>query len=490
MSTDPDTTSERTTDNTDVQERLDRLESLVETQQETIQQQRERIDELDGETDSDETPLLANRRTALKAGGLAALLFGGVGTASADPQGQVGTSSDPLKALYTDTLGAGSASEVTLSDTLDLDENDIEDSGTTIWDTATGYVPQDRLENDSLSVAGNSVSLGGSTSVDYADLGDTSSFPVPNGDLASDSVTVSPGNGLAGGGEVSLGGSTTLDIDTGGVGSDEIATSVVTDTELAGDSVRSSQIASGAVGSDEIATNAVGTDEINTGFATLATLFSDSPVKVGGNGELVTNDIVAASDQNDGRLSFQADETIRFNSESGGGTTLVFGVGTTIGSPLTPDSDGILNIGASSARWDTVYANSTNTTSDARLKQAITGFEGGLDRLSDLRPISYEWADRDDPDTRLGFVAQELEEAVPEAVSRPEEEDGYLGVEYDMLLPVAVDAIQTQQEHIDDLEDENADLREHNEELEARLERVEAELGINTTANRQGVADD
>ena len=84
---------------TGVEERLDRLELLVEAQQETIQQQRVRIEELDGETDADDTPLLANRRTALKAGGLAALLFGGVGTASADAQGQVGTSSNPLKKL-------------------------------------------------------------------------------------------------------------------------------------------------------------------------------------------------------------------------------------------------------------------------------------------------------------------------------------------------------------------------------------------------------
>ena len=117
---------------TGIQQRLDRLESLVETQQETIQQQRDRIDELDGETDGDDTTLVANRRNALKAGGLLALLFGGVGTASADPQGQVGTSSDPLEALYTDTLGAGSASEVTLSDTLDLDGNALEDAGTTL----------------------------------------------------------------------------------------------------------------------------------------------------------------------------------------------------------------------------------------------------------------------------------------------------------------------------------------------------------------------
>ena len=130
---------------TGIQERLDRLESLVETQQETIQQQRERIDELDGETDSDETPLLANRRTVLKAGGLAALLFGGVGTASADPQGQVGITDIPLTALYADEINGGVTGDAVTDLTgtalsIDGSENltataariDVDDGGTTV----------------------------------------------------------------------------------------------------------------------------------------------------------------------------------------------------------------------------------------------------------------------------------------------------------------------------------------------------------------------
>jgi len=222
---------------TGIQERLDRLESLVEAQQETIQQQRERITELDGETDSDETPLLANRRTALKAGGLAALLFGGVGTASADPQGQVGTSSDPLEALYTDTLGAGSASEVTLSDTLDLDGNDLTDAETTIWNATGSHVEQSALENESLTVAGNTVALGGSTGVPHADLDGISADQhhakdhdhtasgvslVPPSGLVEDSVTVTAGTGLTGGGPITLGSSAGLGIAEDGVTGTEI----------------------------------------------------------------------------------------------------------------------------------------------------------------------------------------------------------------------------------------------------------------------------
>jgi fibronectin-binding autotransporter adhesin len=79
---------------------------------------------------------------------------------------------------------------------------------------AGGGVGSTELANDSVTVAGNTVSLGSSTGVNYVDLGDTgSSFPIPNGDLSNSSVTVTAGNGLKNGGTVSLGGATTVDVE-------------------------------------------------------------------------------------------------------------------------------------------------------------------------------------------------------------------------------------------------------------------------------------
>ena len=52
---------------------------------------------------------------------------------------------------------------------LDVDA-DITDGETVIWDNTNQYLPQGRLENDTLTVAGNTVSLGGSTDVNYTDL--------------------------------------------------------------------------------------------------------------------------------------------------------------------------------------------------------------------------------------------------------------------------------------------------------------------------------
>ncbi len=129
-----------------IEDRLDRLESLVEQQQETIEdqqetirKQRERIadleaDKSDGDENTDDPereeaddpqPTAVNRRTALKAGGLlAALGVGATATASADPSGQIGTSSAPLEALYTDEL-YGNEGTVTVQDTLDLNGNNL-----------------------------------------------------------------------------------------------------------------------------------------------------------------------------------------------------------------------------------------------------------------------------------------------------------------------------------------------------------------------------
>ena len=257
---------------TGVEERLDRLESLVETQQETIQQQRERIEELDGETDADDTPLLTNRRNTLKAGGLLALLFGGVGTASADPQGQVGTSSDPLSALYTAELNGNITGDTALTNltgtglqiaseslafdqsitptwtgthtydtdgsaNLNVDETgvyystansetlNIQNSGdgsVTLQEDGTPVVTESRslssgnavqsLGNlsDDLTVAVDATALSGNGLTDNNGSLGIDSGGVGTSELANDSVTVTTSDGLDGGGSVSLGGSTEI----------------------------------------------------------------------------------------------------------------------------------------------------------------------------------------------------------------------------------------------------------------------------------------
>jgi hypothetical protein len=386
-------------------------------------------------------------------------------------------------------------------------------------------VPNSGLTNSSMTVAGNSVSLGGSTSVDYADLGDTSSFPIPNSDLSNSSVTVSAGNGLTGGGPASLGGSTMLDIDTGGVGSDEIASGTVGSDELATDSVtvagntvslgNSTTVQHGQLESIEANQHHTKPSAGNglSGGGNSFDVGAGSNISVSGNSVSLTKTV-----ETDGEMTLRANDSntptrgaqIRLTdlNDNFSGEGKIFlepndpnnvdgssNARVEVGTDMVPSVDAgstlaDYDLGESGDRWGSVYCENLDESSDARLKDDISDLTDGLERLEGVRPVSYRWKEADDPDQRLGFVAQELEDAVPEAVSRPDDEDGHLGVNNMMVTAVAVDAIQTQQEHIDDLEDENADLRERNADLETRLERVEAELGINTTADRQWVADD
>lgn len=150
-------------------------------------------------------------------------------------------------------------------------------------------------------------------------------------------------------------------------------------------------------------------------------------------------------------------------------------VGEVIGG-LTPQQSGG-DLGSSRNRWGTVYADAVNTPSDRRLKTDVEDVEGGLDAVLDLRPVSYSW--RGDGDgTSFGLIGQEVWEVLPEVVDVPEDDDGFLGVDYRELVAVLVDAVQTQHEETDALAERVDRQRErieaHTEQLADQRERIEA----------------
>lgn len=87
--------------------------------------------------------------------------------------------------------------------------------------------------------------------------------------------------------------------------------------------------------------------------------------------------------------------------------------------------------------------------SDGRLKKDVRPLDAGLSRVMSLRPVSYDWRRSENPqmalpETRsIGFVAQELEQVVPEAVSA--DARGLRTVAYGELVPVLAKAVQEQQ---------------------------------------------
>jgi hypothetical protein len=75
-------------------------------------------------------------------------------------------------------------------------------------------IPNSALANSAITIAGTSVSLGGSISGDDI-IADVSAGQITNSQLVNSSLTVTAGSGLANGGSVSLGGSVTLNVGAG-----------------------------------------------------------------------------------------------------------------------------------------------------------------------------------------------------------------------------------------------------------------------------------
>ncbi|HSK13539.1 MAG TPA: tail fiber domain-containing protein, partial [Phnomibacter sp.] len=86
-------------------------------------------------------------------------------------------------------------------------------------------------------------------------------------------------------------------------------------------------------------------------------------------------------------------------------------------SAFRPAVDNTQTVGQGNFRWVSVHAtNGTIQTSDARLKENIQPLDYGLHTVAQLRPVSYRWKDHPAGDAHLGFLAQEVQALIPEAV--------------------------------------------------------------------------
>jgi hypothetical protein len=110
-----------------------------------------------------------------------------------------------------------------------------------------------------------------------------------------------------------------------------------------------------------------------------------------------------------------------------------------------------------SVRGDgTIFAQNTTvqSISDARTKENVRTSEEGLDVISALRPVRFDFKEGfgNNRKNQLGFVAQEVEPVFPDAVAEWEQDgETYKSVGPGALIPVLVKAIQEQQAIIESL---------------------------------------
>ena len=87
--------------------------------------------------------------------------------------------------------------------------------------------------------------------------------------------------------------------------------------------------------------------------------------------------------------------------------------------------------------------------SDIRVKENIKTIDNSLEKVSKLRGVSYTRKDIDDKSTKIGVIAQEVIDVLPEVVSQ--DDKGKYSVAYGNISGLLIEAIKELKQEIEEL---------------------------------------
>lgn len=121
------------------------------------------------------------------------------------------------------------------------------------------------------------------------------------------------------------------------------------------------------------------------------------------------------------------------------------------------------------------YTGTLTDVSDTRLKQNIEPLQDALAKVMQIDGVYFTMTES--PEVReVGFIAQNVQDALPEAVRVVDPTTGHLGVSYTSFAPLLVEAMKDlraeKDDQIESLRIENAELRGRIERLEALMQRL------------------
>ena len=120
----------------------------------------------------------------------------------------------------------------------------------------------------------------------------------------------------------------------------------------------------------------------------------------------------------------------------------------TFGGNLTPASVGLGNLSNNGNNLAGNFTATGNVTafSDERLKENVQTIEGALDKVAQMRGVTYNYkSELNDGQRGTGVIAQEMQQVMPEAV----EEGEYLSVAYGNLVGVLIEAVKELKAELD-----------------------------------------
>lgn len=103
---------------------------------------------------------------------------------------------------------------------------------------------------------------------------------------------------------------------------------------------------------------------------------------------------------------------------------------------------------------DIEYTGIITDVSDERLKENIQPITGALDMVLGIQGKYYNMIDTPNR-LETGFIAQNVKQYVPSSVSIVDPENGYMGVSYSSLIPVAFEAIKEMNLKLDNMNNSN-----------------------------------
>ena len=166
------------------------------------------------------------------------------------------------------------------------------------------------------------------------------------------------------------------------------------------------------------------------------TLTVDENAAIAGNlsvaGNLTGNGVTSGA-----RASVSAGTGISYNSSTGVITCTID----------TPAEVGLGNLSNNGNNLSGSFTATGNVTafSDERLKENVETIEGALDKVSQMRGVTYNYkSELNDGQRGTGVIAQEMQQVMPEVV----EEGEYLSVAYGNIVGVLIEAVKELKEEL------------------------------------------
>ena len=131
----------------------------------------------------------------------------------------------------------------------------------------------------------------------------------------------------------------------------------------------------------------------------------------------------------------------------------------TIGTSNDGDDDIVLAPTGVVTSTKQINAPSFNATSDIRLKKDIEPLNLCLDQICQLQGVKFTRTDDKKENRQIGFIAQEVEQIIPELVTTDLSVEKYKSIAYGNLTAMLVESIKELREEVKQLKDEIKELK-------------------------------